>query len=85
MLRSAWCVLLLVMAAGCAATPTEHIYAGAKSPATSHCLTSGTRIASREGDCSVPGRSTGNLSPGARATTAAGALHQLDPSIIIRQ
>ena len=84
MLRSAWCVLLLVMAAGCAATPTAYRYAEAKSPATSHCLKSGTRIASREGDCFVPGRSSGNFSR-AHATTAAGALHDLGPGIIIRQ
>jgi hypothetical protein len=84
MLRSTSCVLLLVMAAGCAAPPTEHRYAEAKSPATSHCLTSGTRITSREGNCFVPGRSTGDLSR-THGTTATGALHDLDPGIIIRQ
>ena len=84
MLRSISCVLLLVMAAGCAATPSEHQYAKAKSPATNHCLTSGTRVPSREGDCFVQGRSSGDLSRN-RATSAAGALHDLDPSIIIRQ
>lgn len=84
MLRSASCVLLVVMAAGCAATPTDYRYAEAKSPATSHCLTSGTRIASREGNCFVPGRSSGDLSR-SRAATATGALHDLGPGIIIRQ
>ena len=84
MLRSASYVLFLVMAAGCAVTPTEHRYAEATSPATSHCLTSGTRIASREGNCSVPGRSSGNLSR-THAATAAGVLHDLGPGIIIRQ
>ena len=84
MLRSVWCVLLLVMAAGCAATPTAYRYAEAKSPATSQCLKSGTHIASREGNCFATGRSSGSLSR-KHVTTAAGALHDLGPGIIIRQ
>jgi hypothetical protein len=85
MLRSASCVLLLVMAAaGCASKPSEYKYSEAKSPAANHCLESGTRIESREGNCSQPDRSSGNLSR-SHAPTAAGALHDLDPGIIIRQ
>jgi hypothetical protein len=85
MLRSASCVLWLVMAAaGCASKPSEYKYSEAKSTATSHCLKSGTRAPSRDGNCTAPGRSSGNLSR-SHATTAAGALHDVGPGIIIRQ
>ena len=86
MLRSALSALLLAMVAGCAATPAEHRYAEATSLATSHCVTSGTRIPSREGDCFVAGRSHsyGDLRR-AHPATAADALRDLDPGILIRQ
>jgi len=84
MLRSTWCVFLLVIVAGCAAKPTGYRYAEAKSPATSHCLKSGTHIESKEGNCSAPGRSSGSLND-RHVSTAAGALHDLDPAITIRQ
>jgi hypothetical protein len=85
MLRSASCVLLLVtVAAGCASTPTDYQYSESKSSATSGCLKSGTRIKSEHGSCSASGRSSGDLSR-SHATTAAGVLRGLDPSIIIRQ
>jgi hypothetical protein len=84
MLRSALSVLLMAMMAGCAETPSKPPYTVAASPATSHCLKSGTRIKSKEGSCSAPGRSSGDLSR-SHATTASGVLHDLDPGIIIRQ
>jgi hypothetical protein len=85
MLRSAACVLFVVMAAAsCASKPSDYRYSEAKSSATSQCLKSGTRIKSKEGSCSAPGRSSGDLSR-SHATTASGVLHGLDPSIIIRQ
>ena len=84
MLRSASCGLLLVMmVAGCASKPSEYKYSEAKS-ATNHCLKSGTRIESRGGNCSQPGRSSGDLSR-SHPTTAAGALHDVSPAITIRQ
>jgi hypothetical protein len=85
MLRSVSCVLWLVMAAaGCASKPSDYRYAEARSPATSHCVKSGTRIETREGNCTAPGRSSGDLSH-RHVTTAAGTLHDLDTGIIIRQ
>lgn len=85
MLRSTSCVLWLVMAAaGCASKPSDYRYAEAKSPATNQCVKSGTRIETREGNCTAPGRSSGDLTR-RHATTAAGTLHDLDPSITIRQ
>jgi len=85
MLRSASCVLLLLMvAAGCASKPSEYRYSEPKSSATSDCLKSGTRIKSKQGSCSVSGRSSGDLSR-SHVTTASGVLRDLDPSIIIRQ
>jgi hypothetical protein len=84
MLRSASCVLLLVIAAGgCASKPSDYKYSEAKS-ATNQCLKSGTRIQTRDGNCSQPGRSSGDLSH-SHATTAAGALHDVSPAITIRQ
>ena len=86
MCRAALSVLLMAMVVGCAATPTEPRYAEVTSPEKSHCLMTGSRIASREGDCFTPGRSYSTDDIGrTRATTAAGALRQLDPSIMIRQ
>ena len=59
MLRSASCVLLLAMvAAGCAATPSDYQYSESKPSATSGCLKSGTRIKSEHGSCSASGCSS---------------------------
>jgi hypothetical protein len=85
MLRSASCVLWLVMAAtGCASKPSEYKYSEAKSSTTSHCLKSGTRIQTRDGNCSQPGSSSRDLSR-SHVTTAAGALRGVSPAITIRQ
>ncbi len=82
MLRLTLGVLLLATVAGCAVTPAEHRYADATSPATNHCLASGTHIESRKGNCTQPGR-TIDLRHGG-AATAADALHGL-PGVIIRR
>jgi hypothetical protein len=86
MLRSALTLVLLVMAAGCAIAPAEPRYAEAAPSSLTHCLMTGSRILTRDGDCTVPGhyhsaadvRRTGAL-------TAAGVLRSLDPSITIRE
>lgn len=84
MLRTVFGMFLLAMAAGCAVTPAEQRYAEAST--TKHCVDTGTRIASREGDCTLPGHSY-SISDIHRtgAPTAAGALRLLHPSIMISQ
>jgi hypothetical protein len=86
MLRSILGALLLTMAAGCAVTPTPPRYAESTSTATSHCLTTGTRIVSRDDACTESGRSyTQDDLRRTGSTTVAGALQRLDPAITLRQ
>jgi len=74
----------MVALAGCAATPSSPRYAEAATTAKPDCVRSGTRIESQQGNCTQPGRSSGDLTR-KHATTAAGALRGVDPGIIIRQ
>jgi len=83
MMRSALSVLLMMVLAGCSATPSKPRYAEATT-AKPECVKSGTHIESRKGNCVQPGRSSGDLTR-THTSTAAGALRGVDPSITIRQ
>jgi hypothetical protein len=84
MLRSALALVLLVMAAGCAVAPAEPRYVEAAPSPVTDCLMTGSRIVTRNGDCTVPGHSY-SVADVQRTGTAAGLLRSLDPSIIIRE
>ena len=89
-LRFGSTVAAALILAGCAATgggtkPTDGKSAAvAKNPG---CLTeTGSRIAANDSHCSAPGRSyTSDDIDRTGATTAAGALRLMDPSITVHQ
>ena len=83
LLRSTLSALLLALAAGCAVTPGQPQYAEATSRVNSHCLTTGTRIVSKD-TCVQSGRSYSQEDlRRTGAITVAEALERLDPTITV--
>lgn len=75
-------LLIAAMTAGCAVTPATR-YAESAPSTMNHCLATGSRIASGNGECSsVPGRSYSKADlDRTGALTTAEALRMLDPAL----
>jgi hypothetical protein len=86
MLKSILLVALVAIAAAACTTTPANQYAESSAPATKYCLTTGTRIVSKDDECSSPAGRSYSKSDIDRtgALTTADALRTLDPSISIR-
>ena len=88
MLRSALGVLLIAITVGCAGTPTEQPrYADSASSAKKNCLTTGSHVRTKQGNCSsAPGRSysAADIQRTGQKGTAE-ALKVLNPSVDIHK
>jgi len=78
--------LVAIAAAGCTTTPANR-YAESSAPATKYCLSTGTRIVSKDDEFSSPAGRSYSKSDIDRtgASTTADALRMLDPTISVRR
>ena len=80
MLRPALCVLLLALTVACAGTPSEPRYAERAATAKKNCVTTGSHIKTKQGNCS-PGRSYSSSSEVQRTGAAVPVLNPtVDPN-----